>query len=179
VDCQLIIYREKQNAEKRAIESSKPICRRRRFRAHREQQQNLVANDHNETKRAGGVRRWLGDDSSDDGEINFAAIQSVVCEVISPVSLVGDGPTALRSGIASDSCDDSGICRSSSPPTVTNWSITNSGLTGSFFYDSSDNGIDVTFTKVPEPGTWFAAALVLLATGYSQRRRFRRLVVTG
>jgi autotransporter-associated beta strand protein len=62
-----------------------------------------------------------------------------------------------------------------SNPTVGSWTITNSGWTGSFSYDSSDNGIDLILTKVPEPSTWIAGGLAFGVVGYSQRRRFVRL----
>jgi hypothetical protein len=64
-----------------------------------------------------------------------------------------------------------------------------SSLTGSFGsvtgYDTTDNvaqfalngtEYDLTFKPVPEPGTWCAAALALGVIGYSQRRRFTRLL---
>jgi hypothetical protein len=80
-------------------------------------------------------------------------------------------------------------------PTGINYSATYaiftgvSSLTGSFGsvtgYDTTDyvaqfalNGseYDLSFRTVPEPGTWGAAALAFLSVGYSQRRRFTRLL---
>jgi hypothetical protein len=45
-------------------------------------------------------------------------------------------------------------------------------------YNLDDAG-DFTLTAVPEPSTWFAAALAAGAIGYSQRRRFTRLRNAG
>ena len=64
------------------------------------------------------------------------------------------------------------------PGTALNsWVIDNSGYVGTFSWDSTNGGeIDLTLTKVPEPGTWGAAALAFGVVGYSQRRRFSRLL---
>jgi len=64
------------------------------------------------------------------------------------------------------------------PGTALNsWVIDNAGFTGTFSWDSTNGGeIDLTLTKVPEPGTWGAAALALLSVGYVQRRRLTRLL---
>jgi len=64
------------------------------------------------------------------------------------------------------------------PGTALNsWVIDNSGFTGTFSWDSTNGGeIDLTLTKVPEPGTWGAAALAFGVVGYLQRRRFSRLL---
>ena len=64
------------------------------------------------------------------------------------------------------------------PGTALNsWVIDNSGFTGTFSWDSTNGGeIDLTLTKVPEPGTWGAAALAALVIGYTQRRRVSRLL---
>ena len=64
------------------------------------------------------------------------------------------------------------------PGTALNsWVIDNSGYVGTFSWDSTNGGeIDLTLTKVPEPGTWGAAALAFGVVGYSQRRRFLRLL---
>ena len=64
------------------------------------------------------------------------------------------------------------------PGTALNsWVIDNSGFTGTFSWDSTNGGeIDLTLTKVPEPGTWGAAALGALVIGYTQRRRVSRLL---
>ena len=65
-------------------------------------------------------------------------------------------------------------------PTTTvmnQWVIDNAGYSGSFTWDSTNGGeIDLTLTKVPEPGTWGAAALALLSVGYVQRKRLTRLL---
>jgi len=64
------------------------------------------------------------------------------------------------------------------PGTALNsWVIDNAGFTGTFSWDSTNGGeIDLTLTKVPEPGTWGAAALAFGLVGYLQRRRFSRLL---
>ena len=60
---------------------------------------------------------------------------------------------------------------------LNSWVIDNAGFTGTFSWDSTNGGeIDLTLTKVPEPGTWGAAALALLSVGYVQRRRLTRLL---
>ena len=76
---------------------------------------------------------------------------------------------------------------------------TNSGLTtiqlnNISFYSGSGSGllsgyatiladgeiIPGVMTAVPEPGTWLAGALALLAVGYTQRKRFaKKLIVAG
>ncbi len=63
------------------------------------------------------------------------------------------------------------------PGTALNsWVIDNAGFTGTFSWDSTNGGeIDLTLTKVPEPGTWRAAALALLSVGYMQRKRLTRV----
>jgi autotransporter-associated beta strand protein len=64
-----------------------------------------------------------------------------------------------------------------SNPGVSGWTITNAGYTGSFSFDSSNGGIDLTLTAVvPEPSTWIVGALSVLAVGYSQRKRVARLL---
>ena len=55
---------------------------------------------------------------------------------------------------------------------ISAWTIANSGWTGSFFWDGAN--IDLTLTAVPEPSTWFAAALALSGVVFTQRRRFMR-----
>jgi hypothetical protein len=49
---------------------------------------------------------------------------------------------------------------------------------GTTFLGSADfvSGLDGEVGPVPEPATWFAAALVAGATGWSQRRRFTRIL---
>lgn len=53
------------------------------------------------------------------------------------------------------------------------WIIQNPGFSGTFTYDGLGN-IDLTLSAVPEPSTWAAGALALLAVGYTQRRRFQK-----
>jgi hypothetical protein len=64
------------------------------------------------------------------------------------------------------------------PGTALNsWVIDNTGYTGTFSWDAGSGGeIDVTLTKVPEPGTWCAAALALGAVLLSQKRRLSRML---
>ena len=57
---------------------------------------------------------------------------------------------------------------------ATSWTITNSGWSGTFIYDGLGN-IDLTLTAVPEPGTWAAGILTVLALCWTQRRRISRL----
>jgi fibronectin-binding autotransporter adhesin len=64
----------------------------------------------------------------------------------------------------------------SNPGDLSGWTITNAGYAGTFSWDMTDGGIDLTLTRVPEPGTWCAAALAMGMIGYSQRRRFGRLL---
>jgi len=60
---------------------------------------------------------------------------------------------------------------------LNSWVIDNAGFTGTFSWDSTNGGeIDLTLTKVPEPGTWGAAALGAFVIGYTQRRRVSRLL---
>jgi hypothetical protein len=61
-----------------------------------------------------------------------------------------------------------------SDPGTINWTITNPGFVGTFTFDGAN--IDLTLTVIPEPGTWFAAALVFAALVYTQRRRLTRLL---
>jgi autotransporter-associated beta strand protein len=61
-----------------------------------------------------------------------------------------------------------------SDPVTINWTITNPGFVGTFTFDGAN--IDLTLTVIPEPGTWFAAALVFAALVYTQRRRLTRLL---
>ncbi len=80
---------------------------------------------------------------------------------------VTDGSTysGLITGIGSD------------PGTESGWTITNQSWAYNFSYDAANGGeIDLTVTAAPEPSTWCAAALAFGAVGYSQRRRFVRLL---
>ena len=76
-----------------------------------------------------------------------------------------------------------GIITGVSNPTqavMNTWKIDTFGTTGSFSWDAANSGeIDLTLTAVPEPGTWFAAALAFPALAYAQRRRFARLLVSA
>jgi autotransporter-associated beta strand protein len=61
------------------------------------------------------------------------------------------------------------------PPSEGSWTITNSGWAGTFVYDGLGN-IDLTLSAVPEPSTWIGGALAFGILGWSQRRRFARLI---
>ncbi|HEY1581609.1 MAG TPA: hypothetical protein VGF73_00760, partial [Chthoniobacterales bacterium] len=53
------------------------------------------------------------------------------------------------------------------------WTISNPGWHGTFSYDGSGH-IDLvldTLAPAPEPSTWVAGSLALLAVGYTARRR--------
>lgn len=54
---------------------------------------------------------------------------------------------------------------------ISAWTIMNSGWAGTFSFDGTN--IDLTLTAVPEPSTWFAAALAFGGVVFSQRRRRR------
>ena len=41
-----------------------------------------------------------------------------------------------------------------------------------FTYNVGSQSIDLTLTAIPEPGTWFGAALTMSILVYHQRRRF-------
>jgi autotransporter-associated beta strand protein len=58
-------------------------------------------------------------------------------------------------------------------PGTSLWTITNPGWSGTFSWDG--NNIDLNLTAVPEPGTWAAASLALVALLVHQRRRLRRV----
>jgi autotransporter-associated beta strand protein len=58
------------------------------------------------------------------------------------------------------------------PPSEGSWTITNPGFVGTFTYDGAN--IDLTLTAVPEPSTWAAGVLTLLALAYTQRRRLAK-----
>jgi autotransporter-associated beta strand protein len=58
--------------------------------------------------------------------------------------------------------------------TVSGWTINNPGMTGSFSFDG--NNVDLNLTAVPEPGTWAAASLALIALLIHQRRRIKRSI---
>ena len=58
-------------------------------------------------------------------------------------------------------------------PGTGSWIINNPGWTGSFTFDGAN--IDLTLTAVPEPSTWAAATLALVALlAHRRRRRFTR-----
>ena len=50
----------------------------------------------------------------------------------------------------------------------------NSGWSGVFTYNVVNQSIGLTLTAIPEPGTWFGAALAMSVLLYTQRRRFNR-----
>src|SRR5205814_7178629 len=80
---------------------------------------------------------------------------------------VTDGSTynGLITGIGAD------------PGTESGWTITNQSWTYNFSYDAANGGeIDLTVTAAPEPSTLVAAGLAFGAVGYSQNRRFVRLL---
>jgi autotransporter-associated beta strand protein len=61
------------------------------------------------------------------------------------------------------------------PGSESGWTITNPGFIATFTYDGTGN-IDLNVIAVPEPGTWIAGGLALLAVGYGKRKRFARLL---
>jgi autotransporter-associated beta strand protein len=60
------------------------------------------------------------------------------------------------------------------PVVTAGWTITNPGWSGVFTYDSLNQSIDLTLTAVPEPATWFGAALAMSILLCTQRRRITR-----
>ena len=60
------------------------------------------------------------------------------------------------------------------PVATGGWTITNPGWTGVFTYDSLNQSIDLNLIAVPEPGTWFGAALAMSILLCTQRRRIAR-----
>jgi autotransporter-associated beta strand protein len=65
----------------------------------------------------------------------------------------------------------------SQPSNIGTWKIDNAGWVGSFSWDDSNGGeINVNFTVVPEPSTYFAAALALAVVGYTLRKRIGRVL---
>jgi autotransporter-associated beta strand protein len=62
----------------------------------------------------------------------------------------------------------------SNPGTEANWTITNTGWIGSFSY--SGGNISLNVVAVPEPATYLAGFLALVALGYHQRRRLSSLL---
>ena len=60
------------------------------------------------------------------------------------------------------------------PAVTAGWMIDNTGWSGVFTYNVGNQSIDLTLTAIPEPGTWFGAALALSTLIYTQRRRFNR-----
>jgi fibronectin-binding autotransporter adhesin len=55
--------------------------------------------------------------------------------------------------------------------TTSGWTITNPGWVGTFTFDSGN--VDLNLTAVPEPSTWAAASLALIALLIHQRRRIK------
>jgi hypothetical protein len=83
---------------------------------------------------------------------------------------VTDGSTynGLITGIGAD------------PGTESGWTITNQAWAYHFSYDAANGGeIDLTVTAAPEPSTYVAGALALVAVIYNQRKRFARLLISG
>jgi autotransporter-associated beta strand protein len=62
----------------------------------------------------------------------------------------------------------------SDPGTEANWVINNPGWTGTFTFDGVN--IDLTLSQVPEPATWVAGALAVIALFATQRRRLARIM---
>jgi autotransporter-associated beta strand protein len=54
------------------------------------------------------------------------------------------------------------------------FSMINSPAFSGAVFTVTGTEVDVTFSEVPEPGTWIGAALALLAVGYTQRKRFAK-----
>jgi autotransporter-associated beta strand protein len=70
--------------------------------------------------------------------------------------------TNIITGLASD------------PGTESTWAITNAGWSGSFSYLGGN--ISLNLVAVPEPATYLAGFLTVLALGYNQRRRWHSLL---
>jgi hypothetical protein len=71
--------------------------------------------------------------------------------------------TNIITGLASD------------PNSEANWTITNAGWIGTFSYSLGNISLDV--VAVPEPATYLAGFLGLVALGYHQRRRLSSLLL--
>jgi autotransporter-associated beta strand protein len=63
----------------------------------------------------------------------------------------------------------------SDPGTESTWAITNAGWSGSFSYSGGNISVDI--VAVPEPATYLAGFLAVLALGYHQRRRLHSLLL--
>lgn len=61
------------------------------------------------------------------------------------------------------------------PGTEGSWTITNAGWIGTFTYDGAN--IDLNVVAVPEPATYLAGFLALVALAYHQRRRLSSLLL--
>jgi autotransporter-associated beta strand protein len=95
------------------------------------------------------------------GSISFQSLQKF--NIIDLGVTSGSTYNGLVTGIGSD------------PGTESGWTIANQSWAYNFSYDSANGGeIDLTITAVPEPSTWIAAGLALVAVGYNQRNRIGR-----
>ena len=94
------------------------------------------------------------------GSISFQSLQKF--NIIDLGATAGSTYNGVITGIGSD------------PGTESGWTINNQSWAYNFSYDASNGGeINLTVTALPEPSTYFAGALALLAIGYHQRRRIR------
>ena len=80
--------------------------------------------------------------------------------------------TFIDLGATTGSYDNIITGLASDPGTTADWIIMNAGWTGTFTWDGAN--IDLNLTAVPEPGTWAAGALALLAIGCRLRRHASR-----
>ena len=97
------------------------------------------------------------------GTISFQSLQKF--NIIDLGVTSGSTYTGLITGIGSN------------PGTESGWTITNQNWTYNFSYDSANGGeIDLNVTALPEPSTYVTGVLTLLAVGYSQRVRLRRVI---
>jgi len=95
------------------------------------------------------------------GSISFQSLQKF--NIIDLGVTSGSTYNGLVTGIGSD------------PGTESGWTIANQSWAYNFSYDSANGGeIDLTITAVPEPSTWIAAGLALVAVAYNQRKRIGR-----
>src|SRR3954468_3097434 len=96
--------------------------------------------------------------------------------------LGGARPSATGVGAGTYFIADITVSISNSAPTIGTFVLDNTLTGGKTSVISDDAGhtfaiaeADYTITMVPEPSTWFAAILTLLAIGYTQRLRLVRL----
>ncbi len=65
-----------------------------------------------------------------------------------------------------------GVTNPGSTDGVGSWSINNPGWVGTFSF--SGDQINLNLSEVPEPGTWAAGILAVLALGWTQRKRLQK-----